>query len=78
MVGVAQLVRVPDCDSGCRRFESDHSPFKKRSAYVGLFLCIKNEFMKFTILHYGGLSSLVLSSLLRSFAIRNGMRFTGV
>ena len=24
--GVAQLVRAPDCGSGCRRFESDHSP----------------------------------------------------
>src|SRR3989344_5250711 len=26
MVGVAQLVRVPDCDSGCRGFESHRSP----------------------------------------------------
>lgn len=26
MAGVAQLVRVPDCDSGCRGFESRHSP----------------------------------------------------
>ena len=25
-VGVAQLVRVPDCDSGCRGFESHHPP----------------------------------------------------
>jgi hypothetical protein len=29
MVGVAQLVRVPDCDSGCRGFKSHHLPFKK-------------------------------------------------
>ena len=49
MVSVAQLVRVPDCDSGCRRFESDHSPFKKRSAYVGLFLCIKNLPIKISL-----------------------------
>ena len=26
MVGVAQLVRAPDCGSGGRRFDSDHSP----------------------------------------------------
>ena len=26
MVDVAQLVRVPDCDSGCRGFESHHPP----------------------------------------------------
>ena len=26
MVGVAQLVRVPDCDSGCRGFESPRPP----------------------------------------------------
>ena len=26
MVAVAQLVRVPDCDSGCRGFESRRSP----------------------------------------------------
>jgi hypothetical protein len=25
-VGVAQLVRVPDCDSGCRGFESHRPP----------------------------------------------------
>ena len=29
MVDVAQLVRVPDCDSGCCRFESGHPPAKK-------------------------------------------------
>src|SRR6516164_1376163 len=28
VAGVAQLVRAPDCGSGCRRFESDHSPQK--------------------------------------------------
>src|SRR5207253_10281553 len=26
LVGVAQLVRAPDCGSGCRGFESPHSP----------------------------------------------------
>ena len=26
MVGVAQLVRVPDCDSGCRGFEPHRPP----------------------------------------------------
>jgi hypothetical protein len=26
MAGVAQLVRAPDCDSGCRRFDPGHSP----------------------------------------------------
>ncbi len=26
MVGVAQLVRAPDCGSGGRRFDSGHSP----------------------------------------------------
>ena len=29
VVGVAQLVRVPDCGSGCRRFKSGHPPFLK-------------------------------------------------
>ena len=29
MVGVAQLVRAPDCGSGSRRFESAHPPFGK-------------------------------------------------
>ena len=29
MVGIAQLVRAPDCDSGGRRFESGYSPLKK-------------------------------------------------
>ena len=26
MAGVAQMVRAPDCGSGGRRFEADHSP----------------------------------------------------
>ena len=26
MVGIAQLVRAPDCGSGGRRFESDYPP----------------------------------------------------
>ena len=30
MVVVAQLVRAPDCDSGCRRFETDLPPYDKR------------------------------------------------
>ena len=30
MVGVAQLVRAPDCGSGGRRFNSGRPPFAKR------------------------------------------------
>lgn len=26
MVGVVQIGRTPDCDSGCHGFESHHSP----------------------------------------------------
>ena len=37
MVDVAQLVRVPDCDSGCCRFESGHPPLKKRPRESGVF-----------------------------------------
>lgn len=28
MASVAQMVRAPDCGSGCRQFESAHSPHK--------------------------------------------------
>lgn len=38
MVGVAQLVRVLDCGSRCRRFNSGHPP-KRRSIFDLLFLC---------------------------------------
>ena len=31
MVGVAQLVRAPDCGSGGRRFNSGRPPFSRRS-----------------------------------------------
>ena len=34
MVGVAQLVRVPDCDSGCRGFESHRPPHLQRGLQV--------------------------------------------
>ncbi len=42
MVGVAQLVRVLDCGSRCRRFNSGHPPkfFKKRLFSRPLFLVI--------------------------------------
>ena len=29
MVGIVQLVRAPDCGSGCRGFESHYPPHKK-------------------------------------------------
>ena len=38
MVDVAQLVRVPDCDSGCCRFESGHPPENSRG-YSRDFFC---------------------------------------
>ena len=37
MVVVAQLVRVPDCGSGGRRFETGLPPNKKSPAFAGLF-----------------------------------------
>jgi hypothetical protein len=41
MVGVAQLVRAPDCGSGSRRFESGHPPFESFCLRLsaGLFPC---------------------------------------
>ncbi len=33
-MGVAQLVRVPDCDSGCRGFESHRPPHFDMLKYV--------------------------------------------
>ena len=36
MAGVAQLVRAPDCDSGCRRFKSGHSPHFKQGLYMSI------------------------------------------
>ena len=38
MVDVAQLVRVPDCDSGCCRFESGHPPAKVPRLFAGFFV----------------------------------------
>ena len=38
MVGVAQLVRVPDCDSGCCRFKSGHPPEKSLAEMRGFFV----------------------------------------
>ena len=35
VVSVAQLVRVPDCDSGCRGFESHRSPHTWAVSSVG-------------------------------------------
>ena len=40
MVDVAQLVRVPDCDSGCCRFESGHPPEKDPAKKRGLFFLL--------------------------------------
>ena len=34
MVGVAQLVRAPDCGSGGRGFDSHHSPQKLRPSWL--------------------------------------------
>ena len=38
MVDVAQLVRVPDCDSGCCRFESGHPPEKDLAKARSFFI----------------------------------------
>ena len=38
MVDVAQLVRVPDCDSGCCRFESGHPPEKDLASAGSFFI----------------------------------------
>src|SRR5947207_8467180 len=47
MVGVAQLVRAPDCGSGCRGFESPHSPFTAsvRASQLIAFSLIKGACM---------------------------------
>lgn len=37
MAAVAQLVRAPDCDSGCRRFESGQPPHLKNGHAMCLF-----------------------------------------
>ena len=42
MVGVAQLVRAPDCDSGCRGFNSPHPPVNFAPAKFTLNLRISN------------------------------------
>ena len=42
MVVVAQLVRVPDCGSGGRRFETGLPP-KKASIYIEAFLFYKHH-----------------------------------
>lgn len=34
VVVVAQLVRVPDCDSGCRGFESRRSPHFLKASFL--------------------------------------------
>ena len=38
MVGVAQLVRAPDCGSGGRGFKSHHSPKKSKPSWLAFFL----------------------------------------
>jgi hypothetical protein len=37
MVGIAQLVRAPDCDSGGRGFEPHYSPINHANRVVFLF-----------------------------------------
>ena len=37
MVGIAQLVRAPDCGSGGRRFESDYPPHIKEKRLFAFF-----------------------------------------
>ena len=47
MASVAQLVRAPDCDSGCRRFESGRSPQfpGRRGARMSLTLTLAALFL---------------------------------
>ena len=41
MVGIAQLVRAPDCGSGGRRFESDYPPHIKEKGFLPFFrICL--------------------------------------
>lgn len=43
VASVVQLVRAPDCGSGCHRFESDYSPhlvFSLSVFLVSRFLCV--------------------------------------
>ena len=46
LVGIAQLVRAPDCDSGCRGFESRYSP---QSLNNMSFLTLLYEFERNTL-----------------------------
>ena len=46
MVDVAQLVRVPDCDSGCCRFESGHPPLKKEALLNAVLLFFISAYTK--------------------------------
>ena len=43
MAVVAQLVRVPDCGSVGRRFESDLPPERKQQLLLFLFSAVKNR-----------------------------------
>jgi hypothetical protein len=45
VAGVAQLVRAPDCGSGCRRFDSGHSPQKNILFVIPLFFYLKIYFI---------------------------------
>ena len=45
-VGIAQLVRAPDCGSGGRRFESDYPPpYKKKGILPFFHICLNMEFL---------------------------------
>ena len=46
MVGVAQMVRAPDCDSGGRGFDSHHPPQFLQKRYEALFLWPNISFKK--------------------------------
>ena len=72
MVGVAQLVRVPDCGSEGRGFES-HLPPKAREACESLFFCWFPRFVeKCVLLH------LKLKDMARIMAIDLGRKRSGI
>ena len=62
MVGVAQLVRVPDCDSGCRGFESHRPPqflvYNLHTAVGGVQDLFKVESLAMVVIQSTALGSL--------------------
>ena len=60
MVGVAQLVRAPDCDSGGRGFETHLSPTQVIGFLKAYFACFQryisqnnNYIINFLVFRYG-------------------------